>query len=76
MLHFQNHPLVTEDVYMVLHTHGAKLKPMSLSDAIRQGYVFHMTYGHLVLRTAYGQVNSVATEVNVHLKTCENMLHM
>lgn len=51
---------------MVLHTHGAKLKPMSLSDAFRQGYVFHVTYERLVLRTAYGQVDSVATEVNVH----------
>lgn len=51
---------------MVLHTYGAKLKPMSLSDAFRQGYVFHVTYERLVLRTAYGQVDSVATEVNVH----------
>lgn len=66
MINFQNYPLVTEDVHMVLHTHGAKLKPMSLSDAFRQGYVFHVTYERLVLRTAYGQVDSVATEVNVH----------
>lgn len=66
MLHFQNYPLVTEDLHMVLHTYGAKLKPMSLSDAFRQGYVFHVTYERLVLRTAYGQVDSVATEVNVH----------
>lgn len=55
---------------MVLHTYGAKLKTMSLSDAFRQGYVFHVTYERLVLRTAYGQADSVATEVNVRLKTC------
>lgn len=69
MPHFQNYPLTTEDLHMVLHTYGAKLKPMSLSDAFRQGYVFHVTYERLVLRTAYGQVDSVATEVNVLLKT-------
>ncbi|TWW63071.1 hypothetical protein D4764_03G0000790 [Takifugu flavidus] len=57
-----NYPLTTEDLHMVLHTYGAKLKPMSLSDAFRQGYVFHVTYERLVLRTAYGQVDSVATE--------------
>ncbi|XP_011604983.2 uncharacterized protein [Takifugu rubripes] len=59
-----NYPLITEDLHMVLHTYGAKLKPMSLSDAFRQGYIFHVTYERLVLRTAYGQVDSVATEIN------------
>lgn len=56
---------------MVLHTHGARLKPMSLSEAFKQGYIFHVTYERLVFRTAYGQADSVATEVNVHFHVCK-----
>lgn len=50
---------------MVLHTRDAQLKRMSLAEAFRQGYVFQATDERLVLRTVYGQPDSVATEVNV-----------
>lgn len=61
----QNYPLLTEDLHMVLHTRDAQLKRMNLADAFRQGYVVQVTDERLVLRTAYGQLDSVATEVNV-----------
>lgn len=70
MLYFQHYPLVTDDLYMVLHAHGAQLKPMSLSEAFRRGYVLQVTHERLVFRTAYGQVDLAATEVNVHLERC------
>lgn len=65
LLWLQNYPLLTEDFRMALHTRDAQLKHMNLSDAFRQGYVFQLTDGRLVFRTAYGQQNSVATKVNV-----------
>lgn len=68
MLYFQHYPLVMDDLYMVLHTHGAQLKPMSLSEAFRWGYVLQATHERLVFRTAYGQVDLAATEVNVHME--------
>lgn len=49
---------------MVLHTQGEQLKHVNLSDAFRQGYVFQVTDERLVFRTAYGQEDSVSTEVN------------
>lgn len=61
----QNYPLLTEDFHLVLHTRGAQLKHMNLSDAFRHGYAFQVTDGRLVFRTAYGQEDSVSTEVNV-----------
>lgn len=76
MLYFQHYPLVTDDLYMVLHTHGAQLKPMSLYEAFRRGYVLQVTDERLVFRTAYGQVDLVATEVNVHLNIEYNMMHV
>ncbi|XP_035004278.2 uncharacterized protein LOC118102293 [Hippoglossus stenolepis] len=40
------------------------LKPMELSEARTQGYVFDLTEGRLVFRTPYGQPESFNTEVN------------
>lgn len=53
---------------MALHMRDAQLKHMNLSDAFRQGYVFQLTDGRLVFRTAYGQQNSVATKVKRAIK--------
>lgn len=50
---------------MVLHTQGAQLKHMNLSEAFRQGYVFQLTEGRLVFRTVYGQLDSVTAKVNM-----------
>lgn len=65
-LYLQYYPLLTEHLHMVLHTRDAQLKRMNISDAFRQGYVLQITDKRLVFRTAYGQLDSVTTEVNVH----------
>lgn len=65
LLRSQNYPLLTEDVVIALHTRDAQLKHVNLSEAFRQGYVFQVTTERLVFRTAYGQPDSIATEVPV-----------
>ncbi|XP_070786318.1 uncharacterized protein [Enoplosus armatus] len=52
------------DWQVTLHKDGEQLTPINLSEARRQGYVFHLTDGRLVFRTPYGQPDSFSTEVN------------
>ncbi|XP_041821643.1 uncharacterized protein LOC121626954 [Chelmon rostratus] len=41
-----------------------EMVPMSLSEALEQGYAFDLTDGRLVFRTPYGQPDSFSVEVN------------
>uniref|UniRef100_A0A3B5AY31 Zona pellucida protein AX 4 n=1 Tax=Stegastes partitus TaxID=144197 RepID=A0A3B5AY31_9TELE len=64
--------LFGEHVYSSVNSHwqvmfqrdGELLKPMNLSEARKQGYVFDLTKGRLVFRTVYGQPESFSVEVN------------
>ncbi|KAG7243422.1 hypothetical protein INR49_011879, partial [Caranx melampygus] len=54
----------TSDWQVMFQRKEQELKPMNLSDAQKQGYMFDLTDGRLVFRTPYGQPDSFSTEVN------------
>ncbi|XP_060951795.1 uncharacterized protein LOC133028776 [Limanda limanda] len=50
--------------WQVMFQKEGQLKPMELSEARTQGYLFDMTAGRLLFRTPYGQPHSFNKEVN------------
>ncbi|CAB1423932.1 unnamed protein product [Pleuronectes platessa] len=54
----------TSDWQVMFHKVEEHLKPMELSEARTQGYLFDLTKGRLVMRTPYGQPHSFIKEVN------------
>ncbi|XP_034425065.1 uncharacterized protein LOC117752046 [Hippoglossus hippoglossus] len=52
------------DWQVMFHRADEQLKPMNLSVARKQGYLFDLTDRRIVFRTAYGQPHSSSLEVN------------